>query len=370
MSDIGCPSIPVKSVLFKVPDNAIDISVTAQAIGPASIALPDTISYAMPVTTSGVAYTTSMLSSQYPSTQAEITSIGYVEGCRKVIGINIYPISVGTDGMSVTAYSQVKVSISYSLGSDTTIMQITPRRTSVLADGDNYLKANVENPLMVSASPIDADIMPLTSDQEEYDYIIITPKRFAKDFERLAAMRRTIGFGATVFPLEGLYIEDNAILNIVADGTVTLQTVHMGENATLNITAWNIDADKGWAINDGLYAYNFVCLGDQRPSRSSIRHAMPDYMPMVVEGRSWWQATEGFLTWWDRDVTYHCEVGFTIGSEVEVNGEKWHKLYISHYRDEVKFPYGIEWNEDESFIGYIREADRQVFVLIDYGDSN
>lgn len=61
------PSIPVKSVLFKVPDNAIDISVSAQASGATTIILPDSISYTLPITSTGLCGVVQRLSTKYPS---------------------------------------------------------------------------------------------------------------------------------------------------------------------------------------------------------------------------------------------------------------------------------------------------------------
>lgn len=866
-TDIGAPSIPVKSVMFKVPDNAINISVSAQTSGAISISLPDSIYYVPAVTTSGgVAVGAAIQNSvNSPACQAELTNIGYVGGDRKIVAVNIYPVSVGQDNMSITAYNKVSVKITYSLGNDTDLTAISPTNPTLRNKTAEYLKSVVENPLLVSASPIDA-VLPLTSDMDVYDYIIITPRRYMKSFERLAAMRRTQGYGAKIFALEsvlnfqssthpnteidddagklryflknayeswrtrnvllagrfpemplriawrnddglppnnqlnpieyriptdiyfedlnsnwvpgtedgtfefstaypdvfreinigrlnigpnpeweiknytdkvrnyefvnpkingeylgkalmtmpidppfnssyqddakslltriftsglndmcnvpdkafvtgaevinslnsdpvgclalyghgnpgsisldwyyhgivgmdnyeydvkpesgngldnlttadypswmysvgcmvapndysnfdgtypiptpyhfadaytianptggvaflgntraswggpgkrwterllntiiksngsdteihvgdlksaslsgaigsyldvreyyiktligdplcrlfvhqpvilsalenadvyngayrtynidsgkailyvgcapvidasyayrttadkdsiknhtntvtcvytassapeilplhlenttiwqysspyifadnvfigdtaggdtdnviiasgaevtiealgevkfldGLYIQDNATLSIIADGIVSLSEIHMGENATLNITAWDILNDKGWAVNDGTFNYLFIkrCNGSHinEPSKAKKTFAN-DYTPMVVEGKTWWQATERYPDRWNREFYYYIEVGFTIGSEVEIDGVKWNKLYISHYRDGVNYKDGVRWNEDESLLGYIREEDRRVITSMD-----
>ncbi len=202
-SGIGTPSIPVKSVLFKVPDNAVNISVTAQTSGAISISLPDSIYCPPAMTTSGnVAVGTNIQSSaNFPASQAELTNIGYVGGDRKVVAVNIYPVSVGQDNKSITAYNKVTVKITYSLGNDTDLTAVSPTNPQLRNETAEYLKSVVENPILVSASPIDA-VMPLTSDMDVYDYIIITPQRYMKFFERLAAMRRTQGYGAKIFSLE------------------------------------------------------------------------------------------------------------------------------------------------------------------------
>ncbi len=204
-TDIGAPSIPVKSVLFKVPDNAINISVSAQTSDAISISLPDSIYYVPAVTTSGgVAVGAAIQNSvNSPACQAELTNIGYVGGDRKIVAVNIYPVSVGQDNMSITTYNKVTVKITYSLGNDTDLTAISPTNPTLRNETAEYLKSVVENPLLVSASPIDA-VLPLTSDMDVYDYIIITPQRYAKSFERLAAMRRTQGYGAKIFSLESV----------------------------------------------------------------------------------------------------------------------------------------------------------------------
>ncbi|MDE6321134.1 MAG: hypothetical protein K2L93_02445, partial [Muribaculaceae bacterium] len=200
---IGMPSVPVKSVLFKVPDNAVNISVTAQASGGVSISLTDSVYCTEAVTTSAPNLGSAAIQSNthFPSSQAELTNIGYVGGDRKVVAVNIYPVSVSQDQKSLTAYSKVTVKITYSLGNDTDLTAITPTNPSIRNETAVYLKSVVENPILVDASPIDA-VKPLSSDMNEYDYIIITPREYAKHFERLAAMRRTQGYGAMIFALE------------------------------------------------------------------------------------------------------------------------------------------------------------------------
>lgn len=866
LSAIGEPRIPVKSVLFKVPDNAVNITVSAQLTGGTTIILPDSILYSLPITSDGVSGTIQRLSTTYPYAQAELTNIGYIGGNRKVVGVNIYPLSVAGDGMTVIAYDQVKVKISYSTGSETDLSALTPKNPKLRTEINNFLKANVENPLLVDASPIDPGITPLTVDQEEYEYLIITPARYEKSMERLAAMRRCLGHSAKVVSLEsimsftasnypnneinddagklryfikyayerfgttnvllagkfsempvryaweylgssyheiesripsdiyfadlnsvwipglksetfvfsssapdiynevnvgrlnissnpqqeidnyinkikkyefvnplqnpdyygnaimsmrpesqrfynyfyseakqslesvfntgltdisprnsgeiltgsqfinlintqhpgaialyghgnagtigldngvhylagidaydkwitpepgngldnltipdypswffsvacyimpydymdedgteltlpynfgdaytianatggvslfgntrasyieqgrswskaffsflnqnanlnnrisyagdilfkslyymvnppsyskyfreyytkgltgdplcrirvkeptplqisgpsfqvdgtqkyriettedsvftarqpfidatyaikfctaindsiivydnevtsvytsnsapyvlplylrdfewwnysckyifannvyigketdsatdnvfissgnevtieamgdvninyGLYIRDNATLNIIADGNVSFTTIHMGQNATLNITAWDITDDKGWAINDGQYQYTFTRLCEQNQvatQEDGARSVAANYQPMVVEGRTWWIHTDGYLGWWDKVNYKDYEIGFTIGSEVKIDGEKWHKLYISHYRELTQHPDGVMWNEDESVIGYMREADKRVYVKLNW----
>ncbi len=96
---------------------------------------------------------------------------------------------------------------------------------------------------------------------------------------------------------------------------------------------------------------------------SKAKKAASDYTPMVVEGKTWWQSTEGWPKRFNVDHYYYIEVGFTIGSEVEIDGVKWNKLYISHYRDGVNYIEGVKWKEDESLLGYIREEDGKVFYL-------
>lgn len=85
---------------------------------------------------------------------------------------------------------------------------------------------------------------------------------------------------------------------------------------------------------------------------------------MVVEGRTWWYTAEGYPQRFHCDIYNSWEAGVSIGTEVELDGVKWHKIYVSHYRDEILRTDGAEFNDDESLVGYIREEGKKVYLLI------
>ncbi len=407
-TDIGAPSIPVKSVLFKVPDNAINISVSAQTSDAISISLPDSIYYVPAVTTSGgvamgaaiqktiITNTNTdseiragdlLSSSLYNTTESNGLKEYYIKTlvgdplCRLFVHQPLILEAVENTADYNGEYrtynvnsGNAKLHVGRAPIEDATYAY---RNTASNTHTDS-IKNYTNTVTCVYTAGSAPQILPLYLENSTI-WQYSSPYIFADD----VFIGNTSGGGAdnmfiapgaevTIEALGdvniggGLYIQHNATLNIIADGTVSLDEIHMGENATLNITAWDILNDSEWANNDGSFNYSFTkhCIEVQIAASSKAMKTASDYTPMVVEGKTWWQSTERWPDRYKREHYYYYEVGFTIGSKVEIDGVTWNKLYISHYRDGVNYIDGIKWNEDESLLGYIREEDGKILTLM------
>lgn len=135
----------------------------------------------------------------------DIESIGYKGGCHKIVTVRITPAKFNSLTNKVTIYGPITFTVNWNFAAPTTesISPIFSNSLSYNNNAINSVKKIVENPQEVLQNAV-AVPMSLTTDQEDWPYIIITPAKFAKSMRRLAAIRQARGYGAEVFTIESI----------------------------------------------------------------------------------------------------------------------------------------------------------------------
>lgn len=192
-------SLPVKYVLFSVPNNAENFTISTQG----SITKKLNVSYPI---ASNIGQTLGKINGDLLPTlpisecvNARICHIGMFNGQFKVVEVALYPIVTELRNNDVLDfYSDITLNLEYTLNTNSSLSIATPFKPYDKKQLD-ILKKTAINGYEINECEL---FSPLSIDMEEYEYIIITPKRFAPALERLAAIRRTKGKSAKVFTLE------------------------------------------------------------------------------------------------------------------------------------------------------------------------
>ena len=204
--EIGGPSVPQEVFNFCLPSNATNITVTYNLGNSKSYKLDSGIERV----DSGFTSLKGGLDQIFigKSKLADLTNVSYVGGGNKIATVKVQPIAVSTSNDSIVVfYSSITLHINYESGDDEGITPLSTYSSTTAQENYNFMKNDIPNFVdsYCSTGVIQGgQIAPLTTDQQVYKYIIITPARFTKSFERLAAMRRAMGVGAEVFALESI----------------------------------------------------------------------------------------------------------------------------------------------------------------------
>lgn len=195
----NAPSVPYKSIMLSLPSNAKNITLEKGKSIVARIELGDTIAFSDNsldgFEANGIEFNPHRV--VYPLSTAEITHIGYCGG-NKVVELNIYPVSVYDNLKTISLCTYIPLAVSYDCEEGNVANMAFSCNEDVVAENKKYLKANCENALFEECFKI----VPQTTDQEDYEFIIITLARYIKCFDRLAALRRANGVGTKVFSVE------------------------------------------------------------------------------------------------------------------------------------------------------------------------
>lgn len=134
-----------------------------------------------------------------------VESVGYVGGCNKIVTVCVTPVHINSGADNVRVYGPITFTINWNSIVPTTgsLTPISSGSPSYTQDAIRYVKGIVENPQSVISNSF-GEISPLTTDQEDYPYIIITPAKFETSLRRLAAVRQARGYGAEVFTIENI----------------------------------------------------------------------------------------------------------------------------------------------------------------------
>lgn len=215
LSNVGVvdkPSIPSKQLFFSVPSDAKDFSISCKATEDIDIALTSPIMYntADVAGVIGEINPPSHILPYYPESMANIDHVGLMGGTHKVVAVTVYPLSVGMGDKSVILHQNMEITLDWATGDgDEGLVSAMTRNLNAQAETNRLLSRYTFDYIDQSGEMVS----PFSTDQEDYDYIIIAPDKLCAALERLAAIRRTKGFGARVFPLEQILK-----LPIVANG--------------------------------------------------------------------------------------------------------------------------------------------------------
>lgn len=199
---MNMPSIPCKQLFFNVPLDATDFRLTCTASSDFELSLPAPILYNSGALTGEISVINppGHTMPYYPETIAEISNVGIMGGCNKIVVVSVYPISVGFGDKTVVLHGQINVTLDWKTGvADTELVPATPKSIRAQAETKRLLSTYTEGYLDFGGGEV---ISPFSTDQADYEYIIVAPKRLCESLERLAAIRRTKGFSSKVFPIE------------------------------------------------------------------------------------------------------------------------------------------------------------------------
>lgn len=130
---------------------------------------------------------------------AVINHYGYLSGTNQVVTVSINPFVYNGEDLSM--YTQVQLTIDWQIESDEKALGMEPTYNyKAFKSGLENTKKSVINPEAVEGNA-PSIAMPLTTDQQDYDYVIIAVDKLCDAAQRLAAMRRVMGYGAKVFNL-------------------------------------------------------------------------------------------------------------------------------------------------------------------------
>lgn len=205
---VNDPNIPVDRVLsnkaygtslyFSVPADAINFNLTYQVGGKNNIPLVypvyrDTIDE----------YTQEVYPVEIYTEFAQIGNVQFAYGCNKIVQVNVSPYIEVADGSHIETAASVNFSLTWATGEDETLQPIVSKY-GTSPEEIKSLEQFVCNPSDVANNTLPA-ISTYTLDQEDYDYIIFTPARYAKQLERLAALRQNKGYGTKIVTYDEVY---------------------------------------------------------------------------------------------------------------------------------------------------------------------
>ncbi len=213
----GEPSLPVKYLTFSVPYDAYNISVSATGTGATTIALQspvypaqepriigDTTAVEFTMPDSGIYSGTGV----YPATLAEVVDEGFLEGDNHLVTVAVYPVRYDIGNNTLSVYSNVSLTLSYSSGAGAEPLAIKPLlrySNAGRAEAVEMVKRTVANPAQVEGFLAPIAMRPYSADTiKGYEYCIITSRELAPAFRRLVALKRQKGYNAGIVCMEDI----------------------------------------------------------------------------------------------------------------------------------------------------------------------
>ncbi|MDE7467204.1 MAG: hypothetical protein K2M61_02490, partial [Muribaculaceae bacterium] len=162
------PVYPIINYTFSVPYNAVGFTVESNFIGASDINLQAPLAVYVEEDST---FQNGEKDQSLKSTDAVISQNGYLNGTNQVVTVSINPFVY--NGKDLSMYTQVQLTINWQIASDEKELGMEPTynskaRINSLEDTKKY----VVNPEAVEENAPSIAI-PLTTDQEDYDYIII-----------------------------------------------------------------------------------------------------------------------------------------------------------------------------------------------------
>ena len=126
---------------------------------------------------------------------AYIANKGYCAGSNQVVTVAINPFELSPDRLHLTMYGNVSFTLNWQIQSDESQLAYTPSYNQrAFIEGLEETKQLVINYEDVEGNAPNI-VVPYTTDQQDYDYVIITDPKLYNSAIRLAATRRVLGYG-------------------------------------------------------------------------------------------------------------------------------------------------------------------------------
>ena len=210
----GNPSLPVDYIMFSVPCNAKNFSITATPVTGDPIAIDYPI---LPIQASVLQVTTPdntiYNSNAYPSTVASFVDDGMIAGENHVVKVAIIPFicECSNSGISLLPINSVNLTLFYDVSDDLPIRPIIRRLSDSREEGYEITETMVVNPedvrsncalrllpqLLASFPMSPRDVAPT-----HYDYLIITKPEFLKPLRRLVALKNQKGMNVKIVTID------------------------------------------------------------------------------------------------------------------------------------------------------------------------
>ena len=202
---VGAPELPVKYMYFVVPSNSSNYQIKFQSSTADSISIDNPLYLIEDETLGQISNEVPQpFWTKYPEENVKIIGAGFC-GDTKVVTVEIIPVTYQRGSSKINFLKEINFEINFNESEDETLSFCSSSDRQLAIEKKDQLKKIVENSEALNqdaGTPL--TLQPVT----KYDYIIITPSRFCKAFTRLAAIRRTRGYGANVFSLEQILSTD------------------------------------------------------------------------------------------------------------------------------------------------------------------
>ena len=214
----GTPALPAKIINFSVPYNSTNFVVKGQSKKQVSTSVKELPYPVQELQKTGepAPLATPPNPKYYADTKvscmAEIIGVSYSEGINKIVTVAVYPVQYDAFSSNLVFNYDVNIVLNWDITDD--LSELNPRpifsdNTASVDSAAANLKRYVVNP-----SKIDRNrAFPATLASDQYielfgknpiKYMIVTNKRYAQDFERLAEFRRNLGYPSKVICIEDI----------------------------------------------------------------------------------------------------------------------------------------------------------------------
>lgn len=194
----GESSLPYKEIFVSVPYNADDFSLECNTCNSSEIVLSAPIYKNTDIDSESVEY----YNEERISNNARIISIGFWNGIYKVIQIVVFPAIEQNNSNNLIISEDIDISLNWNLKDLSDIKYCSPYAPED-NNGLQEVQTMVINPEDVTLNAYDMP-SPNSTDQEDWEYIIICPRDLMQSLQRLAAWRRVKGYGSQIFSIESV----------------------------------------------------------------------------------------------------------------------------------------------------------------------
>lgn len=311
---IGEPSVPAKTFRFSVPYNAVNIRLTYSLTKECDIRLTSPVHYNVNDTDGETEF---FKGDKFPIENAIIDNIGYIDGLNKIVTISICPVSLNLNENSLTFYSNINASLSWDICNDFSKEKIKP----IASRANNKIEKAYKLPNLINPEEIDKNkpvLLKKTSVnlQDWAEYIIVCPKAFSKDLERLAAYRRLKGYTTKVCAIEDI-LADPKYIN---GDTISGINDEAGKLRAFLADAY-VNRGTRYVLLAGKYPAMPIRYGYSYDTFNFPDHKIPSDLYFADLNSSWNTTNSGFYGMKVDNLDYHSEIAigripFTNVSEI------------------------------------------------------
>ncbi len=311
---IGEPSVPVKTLRISVPYNAVNIKLSYSMTKECEIGLSSPVHLNVNEFGDSTEY---FKGSKFPLENAMIDNIGYVDGINKIITICLCPVSLNLDSNVLTFYSNVSASLTWDTCTDFTNETVKPIVSYATDKKEQvYRLPGLVNPDDVEKNKPVYPKKTRSGSIEQARYIIVCPKEFCNDLERLAAYRRLKGYTTKVFAIEDILADPK-----YAEGDVISGINDDAGKLRAFLTDAYTNRSTSYVLLAGKYPAMPIRYGHTNDTTISQYNRIPTDLYFSELNSSWNTTNSGHYGMREDKLDYHSEIyvgriPFTSNSEI------------------------------------------------------